>query len=116
MLVFLFLSACSTSNKATQALPDNVKGQAAQDSQVPDDAGYATTACVEFSSEFPCLGAYVLGCCDDTSCAYIVTDGEQYEIFACDGYDCTEAAEHLATYCSDGGDTGYTSDTGYSYR
>ncbi|MBM4366950.1 MAG: hypothetical protein FJ102_12125 [Deltaproteobacteria bacterium] len=110
--VTLGVLACSPASNAASALGKT--GSPADDEMVPDDSTYDVTECVEFSDELPCGGYYVLACCDSSSCAYIVTDGETgAATFVCASTsDCEAAGQELLDYCGYG-DSGGGWDTGY---
>ena len=97
--------ACTTAPAATDALGKS--GKPAADDVVPSDIDYDTTMCTDLSDDVSCGGYYVLACCDSSSCAYIVTDGETgAAVFDCASTsDCSAAADDLIAYCG-GGDSG----------
>ena len=89
-------------------------GKAATADQVPADAGYTAAQCVDLTDDVPCGGQYVLACCTDSACGYVVTDGTSLSAaFQCSSTsDCDAAADAVLGYCADG-DSGRGGDTGY---
>ena len=88
-------------------------GKPASADQLPPDAGYDASECVDVTDYVSCDGQYVLACCTSTACGYVVTDGSTYWLTACASTsDCQNAADAVLAYCG-GGDSGAAGDTGY---
>lgn len=105
----LLLAGCSLFSPAPAPTAATGGGTAASSDQVPADAGYAASECVDVTDYIGCHGLYVIGCCSGEGCAYVVTDGSTaYAVYPCASTsDCSLAAKDVAAYCGGGGDTGY---------
>ena len=109
--------ACSVAAPAINAAGGGMGGTPAREDQVPAGADYSAAECTDISSAVSCGGLYVLACCTESSCGYVVTDGNSLWAVSCASTsDCDAAADDLLDYCDQGsGDSGYGDDmdTGY---
>lgn len=112
LLTFTVLSISGCSPTTTASTAAGGSGKAASENAVPDE--YSDWECLDLTDDVSCGGYYVLACCNQTECGYVVTDGETggWAVMCASTSDCDAAATELLAYCG-GGDTGGAYDTSY---